>query len=62
MIVFLEQTWPLWWMLSVVVIVRWFHVASAEDVFDDTRWGARDCQSCSAESTSDQTVLSSSLF
>jgi hypothetical protein len=24
-----EKTWVLWWMLAVVVIVRWFHVLSA---------------------------------
>jgi hypothetical protein len=29
MILFLEKTWPLWWMFAVVVILRWFHVLSA---------------------------------
>jgi hypothetical protein len=29
MILFLEKTWPLWWMFAVVLILRWFHVLSA---------------------------------
>jgi hypothetical protein len=29
MILFLEKTWPLWWMFAIVVILRWFHVLSA---------------------------------
>jgi hypothetical protein len=29
MILFLEKTWPLWWIFAVVVILRWFHVVSA---------------------------------
>jgi hypothetical protein len=26
---FIEKTWFLWWMLAVVVILRWFYVLSA---------------------------------
>ena len=29
MLALFEKTWVLWWMLAVVVIVRWFHVLSA---------------------------------
>ena len=29
MLAFFEKTWVLWWMLAVVVILRWFHVLSA---------------------------------
>jgi hypothetical protein len=34
MIAFLEKTWLLWWMFAVVVIVRWFHVLSADPGWD----------------------------
>jgi hypothetical protein len=30
MILFFEKTWLLWWMFAVVVILRWFHVLSAD--------------------------------
>ena len=26
---FFEKTWLFWWMVALVVIVRWFHVVSA---------------------------------
>ena len=29
MLALFEKTWVLWWMLAVVVILRWFHVLSA---------------------------------
>jgi hypothetical protein len=29
MLAFFAKTWVLWWMLAVVVILRWFHVLSA---------------------------------
>lgn len=25
MILFIEKTWPLWWILASVVIARWFY-------------------------------------
>jgi hypothetical protein len=34
MIPFLEKTWPLWWMFAAVVILRWFHVLSADSASD----------------------------
>jgi hypothetical protein len=27
-ILFIEKTWFLWWMLSNVIAVRWFHILS----------------------------------
>jgi hypothetical protein len=27
MMVFLEQTWPLWWLCGLVLVLRWFHLA-----------------------------------
>jgi hypothetical protein len=27
-ILFIEKTWLLWWMLAMVVAVRWFHLLS----------------------------------
>jgi len=29
MILFIEKTWFLWWMLAIVVAARWFHLLSA---------------------------------
>jgi hypothetical protein len=29
MIPFMEKTWLMWWMLAVIVIVRWFHLLQA---------------------------------
>lgn len=31
MLVFLENTWPLWWVLLVVVVLRLFRSASEHD-------------------------------
>lgn len=28
MILFIEKTWFLWWMLAIVVGLRWFHLVS----------------------------------
>jgi len=28
-ILFIEKTWFLWWMLAIIIVLRWFHVASA---------------------------------
>lgn len=28
---FFTNTWFLWWMLAVIIIVRWFHVAAVDD-------------------------------
>ncbi len=30
MLVFIERTWLLWWMLAVLFILRWFRVFSAD--------------------------------
>ena len=30
MIPFIEKTWFLWWIIAVVVIVRWFQLFSAD--------------------------------
>jgi hypothetical protein len=29
-ILFIAKTWFLWWMLAIVVAVRWFHLLSAK--------------------------------
>lgn len=36
MIPFIEKTWFLWWILSILVIVRWFHLflSPADDSAD----------------------------
>jgi hypothetical protein len=36
MISFLENTWLLWWLLAIVIIIRWFHysVQISEDFND----------------------------
>ena len=26
MLAFLDSTWPLWWILAILVLLRWFHV------------------------------------
>jgi len=28
MTLFIEKTWFIWWVFAVVLILRWFHVAS----------------------------------
>jgi hypothetical protein len=28
-IVFLQKTWSLWWVLATLVILRWFHLFSS---------------------------------
>jgi hypothetical protein len=28
-ILFIEKTWFLWWMLAIFIVVRWFHMLSA---------------------------------
>lgn len=28
MLTFLEHTWPVWWILAILVLLRWFHVSS----------------------------------
>jgi hypothetical protein len=44
MILLIAKTWFLWWMLAIVVIVRWFHVLSAGATVE-----ARETLSCSRE-------------
>lgn len=34
MLPLLDKTWLLWWMFAVVVILRWFHVLSANSGSD----------------------------
>ena len=34
MLAFFEQTWFLWWVAALVVILRWFHVASADGAWE----------------------------
>ena len=29
MIPFIETTWPLWWLVIILVILRWFHVMAS---------------------------------
>jgi hypothetical protein len=26
MLAFLESTWPVWWILAILVLLRWFHI------------------------------------
>ena len=26
MLIFFESTWPFWWILTILVLLRWFHV------------------------------------
>jgi hypothetical protein len=26
MLAFLDSTWPVWWILAILVLLRWFHV------------------------------------
>ena len=35
MIHFIEKTWFLWWMLAIVVAVRWFHALSMLGTMQD---------------------------
>jgi hypothetical protein len=31
MLAFLESTWPVWWILAILVLLRWFHVNALPD-------------------------------
>jgi len=36
-IAFMEETWFLWWIVAVIVILRWFHVSlSGSEAVDVT--------------------------
>jgi len=35
MLQFFEQTWFLWWMAVLIVILRWVHVVSANNARED---------------------------
>lgn len=37
MIPFLQSTWFLWWALAVVGILRWFHLQSVDEDWEDVR-------------------------
>lgn len=28
MILFIEKTWFLWWMVAIIVVLRWFHLSA----------------------------------
>jgi len=30
MLSFFESTWPFWWIIAIVVLIRWFHVNSLD--------------------------------
>jgi hypothetical protein len=30
MTLFIEETWFLWWLFAVVLILRWFHITSMD--------------------------------
>ncbi len=32
MATFFANTWFLWWMVAVVIVVRWFHVAAVDEI------------------------------
>ena len=32
---FFQQIWLLWWIVALVVVVRWFHVVSVDDARED---------------------------
>jgi hypothetical protein len=40
MAAFFEQTWFLWWIVTIALIVRWFHVVKTVDEQDDLLWDA----------------------
>lgn len=44
MYAFLEATWFLWWILTVIGVLRWFHNASEFDDRINSRDGRRDSQ------------------
>jgi hypothetical protein len=44
MTLFIEKTWPLWWMLAVIIILRWFHVTSADIDAEIEKLPTRTCE------------------
>lgn len=28
MLIFLENTWPIWWIFAIVILLRWFRINS----------------------------------
>ena len=39
MAAFFAKTWFLWWMVAVVIVMRWFHVAGVNELEEQT-WPA----------------------
>jgi len=46
MLALFEKTWVLWWMLAVLVILRWFHVLSAGAPRDPYEFPEHDSDEC----------------
>jgi hypothetical protein len=42
MIPFLQNTWVLWWLAAIVLIIRWFHLAMQAPEDSDDRVSASD--------------------
>jgi len=36
MVRFFEETWFVWWVFAIVVIVRWFYIVSADRAWEDS--------------------------
>jgi hypothetical protein len=58
MLPFVKETWFLWWMLVILLIVRWFHVVSAPA---DQVWEAEEAEVASGWRQGYSQTLRSSL-
>lgn len=36
MLAFFESTWPVWWILAIAILLRWFHVNALIPDDDDS--------------------------
>lgn len=39
MAAFFQQTWLLWWIVGLMVVLRWFQVVSVDDTSEDLATG-----------------------
>ncbi len=37
MLTFFESTWPLWWIIAILALLRWFHVNALGSENDATQ-------------------------
>lgn len=44
MLALLESTWPVWWILAILVLLRWFHINSLSHDYSEGNSGLQPCR------------------